>query len=422
LKVLGGHLLLGNTLGHHFSVLKLGFLSLSVAYGVFSSSTPDSIGLPEILTLVSIVLISGKSGIVSLLNAKAYSRSYALKFFYMSFFYMLIVPTVYGIVFNNAGVSNFLRDIIPFFYMFLFIFCSVAASKDYSRWVSYAGNSLCFIGMAFSLRYYSLENVSIEQVGSSVMFGDMNYFPMDPAVQFGAVFGFLEGIRHLEDKKVTKTVLYFLASGACILALAGMLIRAPLILFGLVLAWRLLSFRGEGAMRLLIRLSLPGILIALIFSFIPIFELIYEKSLAVGLNTKDREALEAFSSFLSSPMSFLFGTGWGGLFQSVSVGQEVRYVHNFVMYYALKAGLVGLVFATVFVVYIYGKLLLSFLKRFLKRCPFDIHMSVYVASLLVLSSSFFLQANFKSLTFGIVIAIVVFSFLDEVKIDNVAVV
>ena len=129
------------------------------------------------------------------------------------------------------------------------------------------------------------------------------------------------------------------------------------------------------------------------------------------MNTKDLEIVDAFGYFLQDSWSFLFGYGWGGLFQSISVGQEVRFVHNFIMYHAFKAGVIGFIFAFTIVSFLYGSLLVEFVSKSFSKTRLQFSTSLHVACLLTFTSSFFLQANFKSLSFGLIVAGAIYSLI-----------
>jgi hypothetical protein len=262
------------------------------------------------------------------------------------------------------------------------------------------------VEIIYSLRFFSIESVSIANVGGSIMFGNMNYFPQDPAVTFGAFFALSEGFRYFYKGKPYLSFMYVFSSIICLASLVGMMVRAPMILWFIVFLALVFFERSNIIARFLV----------LIFSFVLVYclwdrladliVLVAQKFSNVGMNNKDKEFLVVFKDVVSDPFVLLFGWGWGGLIQTPTFGGPVRFVHNFWVYFFAKAGVVGGIFASMIIVYGYLLLFTKVARSFLMGgvgAALGNWGSPAIGLLAVLSSSLFLQANFKSLTFGFIL-------------------
>lgn len=386
--------------------------ALGLIYAGFSSSTPDAIGLPELLIGLLLALIVGLSGPISLTTCITASTrtSILLPILQVSFLYLCIVPTVYGLAFNQVELMDWVRDIIPLFYMFLPVLWIPLLRQHPLVWAQIIAYVLTLIGTLFAIRFFLIDDVSILNLGRAVMFGDMNYFPMDPAVTFTAVFALLEGFRALENRSIRKALLWFMLSTICIASLAAMMVRAPLILYSIVLMTRVLTLKSAGILGAIVQTVTLFTFLFILALAAPVFELLVAKMEATGLNAKDAEIRTLIELAFSNPIALLFGTGWGGTFLSPAVGVHVRFIHNFAGYFFLKAGIFGLLISTLVILRTYPSLAYRWLtSNKPSRRSHTRLSSVHAACFVVLSSSFFLQANFKSLSFGLVLTIAMLS-------------
>lgn len=382
--------------------------AVGLVYGGFSSSTPDAIGIPEMLIGLLLVMIVGLRGAISPITSFTTSTrgSLLLPILQVSFLYLCIVPTVYGLAFNQVDPIDWVRDIIPFFYMFLPVLWIPLLRQNPQAWTQAIAYVLTVIGTLFAIRFFLIDDISIQEIGRAIMFGDMNYFPMDPAVTFAAVFSMLEGFRALESRSVRRSLIWFMLSAISLASLAAMMVRAPLILYSVVMIGRVLTLKARGFWGVSVKVITVISFLSISIVAVPLIELILAKMESVGLNAKDAEIQAVIDFVLSGPASLLFGTGWGGTFLSPAVGVQVRFVHNFSGYFLLKAGIVGLAIAALIVLRIYPCLVYRWVKAHKPSIrSYTLFNSLHAACFVALSSSFFLQANYKSLSFGLVLAI-----------------
>ena len=374
-------------------------------YGLFSSSTPSYITIAEVVIGFCLVIFMLMQ--LSLYYEKSIFLSKTSRFLKWSFFYFFFVISLFGFA-NGASAIEVFRDIVPILYLFLFFFMLPTIYTYHAECLKIIPAGLLFVGCAFSLRYFLIEGVEISKLGSSMMFGDMSYFPLDPAVTFGAVYALVEGFRLYSCNSYIKSLLYLWASTICVASLVGMVIRAPLILYMLVLIFLVLfHFKRISKLSLFIIFF-----IVLFFEKLPlldIYNIIFEKFWVAGMNAKDEEIIMVFNEIAREPKIFFIGAGWGAYSFSPAVGGEVRFFHNFMLYFLFKSGVLGLIFSVWVIFRFYFIPGFLFLMNIYRGCSVflkDNSLSVFFGALVALSSSFFLQPNFKSLSFGFLLVLV----------------
>lgn len=386
----------------HNAIRQLLALSIFVIYGLFSSPTPDSIGLAEALIALLLVALIVSSFDLRVLFVRSSTKVDFLVICALCFWLLMTVLPLVGMLRGN-NLNDVIRDMIPALYAFIFLLLWTSSSMNKASIESAIILGLVFVGMAFSLRYFQVDGVNWRNVGKATMFGDMRYLPQDPAVTFAAIFSLCEAFRFLNRKNLIFCITLLLISGVCISALIGMSVRAPILLYFLVVALYATIIGNLG-----IRFAIALLLIVLAINGWQTIEstggIISNKFSSVGFNSKEKEALAILAQIFQNPWIFFFGTGWGGLIETPTLSSEVRFVHNFALYYFVKAGLVGLIFAAALIYKSFFVLLgvvckWAFAPRF-KACFVNYESSVAIAILATFSSSLFLQANFKSLSFG----------------------
>lgn len=382
--------------GSNFSYTSL--MTASVVYGLFGSSTPSRLGAVELIIAALLIFAS-----LSQVPALRYLKR---DFFagYVFLICMLIVPSCIGFL-RGVELTDYGRDIIAFVFLMMFLVYQPLIHKNPNQFIKNVSLFVVFIGAVFSARYFYIDDVHLNLLGASRMFGDMRYLPMDPAVTFGAFFALVKGFFHLRVKEYFNSTFFLLISFLCFGALVGMLIRAPIILYFLVFSFLLVFFISVKIISFFILLILL-ILTVKANLFYSIFYLTIEKFNAVGWNNKGTELITVIQLIFSDSKLFLLGAGWGALVQTPVYEGAVRFVHNFFIYFLFKAGFLGAIFASVVIVKYYFFLLYMTIKIwFLKRNPRCYPAASSIAILATFTSSMWLQPTFKSLTFGLILAI-----------------
>lgn len=377
-------------------------LSIFFIYGLFSSSTPDSIGLAEALIAVLLAaLILGSVELRSLFVGSSTKVDF-LVICALCFWPLMTITPLVGMLRGN-NLNDVIRDMIPALYGFIFLLLWTSNSMNKASIEGAIIVGLVFVGVAFSGRYFLIDGVHWHTVGKATMFGDMRYLPQDPAVTFAAVFTLAEGFRSLNSKNILRCIMCLLVSVICISALIGMSVRAPILLYVLV-ATLYATIIGNLGVRLTIAAMIIIVAINSWHLFESTLEMVWAKFSSVGLNSKDKEAMALLAQIFGNPWTVFFGTGWGGLIHTPTLSSEVRFVHNFALYYFVKAGLVGLVLAAALIYksffVLLGKVCKWVFAQKFRGSFVNYESSLAIAILATFSSSLFLQANFKSLSFG----------------------
>ena len=119
----------------------------------------------------------------------------------------------------------------------------------------------------------------------------------------------------------------------------------------------------------------------------------------IGLNKRDLELSAVWDYSSSSLDSFLFGSGLGGgISSAVSGGHEWRFVHNMFAYYLFKTGIIGLLIYSVFFFYLIRHIFSAINFSWVSN-PFLYKSYAVIFSNFIING--FLEAGFKSLSFGI---------------------
>ena len=163
------------------SDFKLSCLVLAcLVYGVFGSPTPDHIGWPEAVVGGFLVLSVGTGGVLALLRVPQ-SMPFWVGAGQVFLFYGLAVSLSLS-VFYGHPVSQALRDLVPFLFLFLplFLWPLFLQSPRYGRALLFCG---LFIGVSFSLRSI------LSRVGSCFPFctEELLYLENMPTVLYAAL-------------------------------------------------------------------------------------------------------------------------------------------------------------------------------------------------------------------------------------------
>jgi hypothetical protein len=195
----------------------------------------------------------------------------------------------------------------------------------------------------------------------------------------------------------------FVVAAACfvfvpLLAMAFTLQRASLgwaglsfLVFGAVGCWR-------APLRMLVFLPLAGVLLFFRHDQVfTVFELLSHKTAIYGVNKRGMEMAAVWREISGTPLSMIFGTGWGGTFESPAVGgARINFTHSFISATMLKTGFAGLFFA---VAYMSGFFVQVY--RLLSR---DIILTMALAGPLFIDV--FLYASYKWLDFGLLLLLI----------------
>jgi len=386
------------------------FITLALlTYAFFSSSTPDSLGVAEALIAFSLLALSGSWGYF-VISGKALQHKNILEanlyIVYLIFLYLLYVPLVVGLIRGN-NLVDIIRDIIPFLYLFIIIFFDPFMKKNKKKYLKIFVLLLCIIGISFSIRHIgSIDNLST--LGKSIIFGDMNYFVMDPAVLFASTFllnyGYIGLFLEKGLRKKAISLILFIAGFVAFLSILGVIVRGQigLVLFSLFLSTIFIFIKRPFVISIFI---VPIILVFIVVfgeQIANIWSLIVEKTSHTGvLNNRDKEFSAVMQMLSLSLDNLLFGQGWGGLITSPVAG-TVRFTHFSVTYFLLKTGLVGAILFVLFILILFKYLQIIFLNNIF-------YFSLALAGFNSLIINVFLEAGYKTMSFGLLVLILILS-------------
>jgi len=348
-----------------------------VLYACFSSPTPDAPGLPEILILISIAFAALCGGIERATWQTLWAKPLAILVGYG-----LCAGMFVGVFAGNAS-ADMARDLVGF--MALAVPLLLAGHYKNPK-ILFA--VLLFIGMCFAARYLAMPDVLVG-LGNT----DLLYLANSPLVAFAATWLLLHGC--FQQKRVWLATVCVIASALPILAMAGMMQRATLAM--LAIAWLALLTVT------LIKNPRRGITVAIGFSILlymawpwatGLYGALVDKTNAVGWNARGAEITALADTVNQTPLTAIFGAGWGSMFKSPAVGDIwVRFSHSLLTSLWWKLGWVGFLLGIASIT--------ALIADMVKRLRHDLVM--LCALLLPLLPALLLYGSYKSLCFGLLL-------------------
>ncbi len=376
------------------------FIAACLIYSFFGSPTPDHLGWAEILIGVLLVMSVGTGGVFPLFRAPL-DRPFWYGAGQAFLIYGLGVSLSLSIFFGHP-LSQALRDLVPFLFLFLPVFFWPLLSQNprYGRALLFCG---VLIGALFSLRSV------LSKIGSCAPFcsEELLYLENMPTVLFAALILLGFPLQRFVCTGRAKAF-GFLIFCALVSLIPGMALvlssqRASL---GAVALYVLLIggfylYQRPGRV---VPVALLGLLFLLpLIAFLPaVVEALLSKTEQVGFNNRPEEAAAVWGAVAQNPFSLLFGLGWGAHFHSPAVGGvSVNFTHNFFTTMLLKCGLCGLIFSILYIAglaRVLGQVIfLNPVFGLALGAPFLIDITLY--------------ASFKSLDFGLTLLMISSSLL-----------
>jgi hypothetical protein len=382
-------------------------LGTLIVYGVYSTPTPDTITTAEVAIALLLSGIFGPS-ISQALAPHGATLKYSPAIIRLTGIFLILIPSATAIASSN-NLSNYIRDLIPLIYLFIPLLILPLALRNPTLWLNVIVGGLAIIAIAFTYRHFQVSEASFSEIGHRYISGGKDYFPLDPSIVFTATLFLTAGasliLRASSLSAILKGSAVVIVGFLPMTTLIGVVARGPLALVLASLAFVAVAsfFRHPGrsflmlSITLVVTLAMFSDIVAGVFS--STIELAIRKSEAVGINSRDLEIKAVIENADTLPMIF-FGEGWGGLLQNpIGGGAQWSFVHNSFAYFFFKSGIIGLAAWIAYVVWLskcsaaaYRRLNYLFTPYFLA-----------VANTAVLN--FFVQASFKSLTIGLVLAI-----------------
>lgn len=408
----------------NLSVKNYLFIAALLLYPTISNPFPSNIGIAEILIGFLFVLSIDYNYLLPL-----DPRPFSLKFDYLAplqiiLFILLFIPTLVIIISSKFTLSDYIRDVVPFLYIFIPYFYYSLIYSEF-KWYLCLPWIISLMGSILSFRYlyaiYAAHGLApFLSIGNASYRDDLLYLTYDSSAHFSAIFLLSSSTLLISKRKYVLSTLVFLLGMLSFLGNLLVAQRAPtfLTIFS-VFIFLVITF-ARSKKTYFITLALFGFSILLIMSIqfndllstllfdsekLPIFSKLLEKQEKFGLNSKDSELYTVLGIVLSSATNLLFGIGWGSVFQDPIIPEvEVSFTHSAFTYFLLKTGLLGLV---CFIAYLFI-IFKSFFGNSIFRLPttneFMTHKTlVFLSALPAIIIGVFFQVSYKTLSFGVVL-------------------
>ncbi|MCM2344551.1 MAG: hypothetical protein NDJ24_08325 [Alphaproteobacteria bacterium] len=373
-------------------------------YAVLGTPTPDRLGIIELLVGGGLLVAAGRSAIWQVIGTGRLCPGQP--FFTLNarllLFWGLTVPVLVALVAGH-DTGLILRDLVAFLFLLLPLFLWPCLD-DWPNAERLFPWLLCAVGVVYAVRV-----VGAVTLNHGALSWPTGYIT-DPANLLNAPTAlwallYLTGMGGWLLIRAS-TVRSFQLAAVCFLLvfllLAGMGAigqRAHIGAWGLaVLLWSgALLWRRPWALGRLLWLGLP-LLLVLGLSVSELMAGLLEKQALVGMNNRLEEARVVVESFHDRPWALLLGQGWGASIVSPAVGPyPVNYTHSLFTTYLLKTGLIGLMlvggYLLVLAAGIWRILWVFPVGGVALAAPFLIDISLY--------------ASFKTLDFGLLLALIV---------------
>ena len=375
-------------------------LAAMACYALFGSPTPDHPGAPELVIAILLVLAVGPpdalDGLVPDLSAPLWQTAGSI---------LLVYGLTAGLVMaalHGHDVMAVIRDVLPFLFMLLPLFLLKLYSA-YPQVLRYVVAGVLVIGLIFSLRSlpdigYQLAVLFLPNIFSGPQ-QELTYLANAPTILFAALFLLGYAGQKLVDDYTPQALLRFLLCAALALvillpvalttqraSLAYVVLYAALIA---LIAFYRAPYRALGLalVGFVILLPASGFLSELLGS-------LTQKTGLVGFNMRFEELTAVWQKISVSGWTMMFGTGWGGTFESPAVGgMRISFTHSLLSSMLLKLGLAGFI---LIILYLFG--LARLLPGLLRRSPY---LALALAGPVLIDV--FLYASFKSLDFGLIL-------------------
>ncbi len=361
-----------------------------ILYGLLSSPTPDFISWVEI-TIIGLLIIT--VGVIRPIVAFT-DMTMPMHLHYHKVFlgFMISIPMAIGVI-NGHDLVAIARDLFP-------IIALILPLCFYRQDMPLLPIIMAVAGGLFALRYLAplIPYLGFLSSGDALL-----YLANSPLVPFAAIMGF-HWASDIRDNSIMQRVFGLILCGLCFAAMGMMLQRAPFILCALACVGLL----GLRTVQKPVQSMVLGAVI--IMALVPVLPIIMDiaqslqsKTLTVGMNNR----VEEFQAVLAQ--SSWLGTGWGGEFQSPAVADIwVRFTHNIVSYYWLKAGVIGAILSVGFIA-LWGWQAIKIIRinpalGLAIAVPFLVHVTLYT--------------GFKTLDFALLITLITFTKSGDVKDDS----
>lgn len=394
----------------------LAFIIALLSYSLFSAPFPVKMGIAEILIGGLLVLfVSIPTGLIVMTGGfKLYQRYHALPIWlHMGFFLLIWWELFNGGIIQGWNVSDIVRDIIPFVYLFVPLLLLPAMHRSKVNWLQILPWIIAVMGVILSLRFYQVAQISPLDVGKMYYFDNFLYLPYDPCVIFAGIYLPLMAVHTWKSNKLISWLGSLMMIIGGFLALGSLMAvaqRAPLALAALCFGVYFLAVTRQSFKKLLLLiLLLVGIGFLAQDQIQNSYQLLVDKQESFGANGKTDELAAVLKETSQSPFTLLFGVGWGGLFHDPAVDNiQVSYTHSAFTFFMLKGGLVGIIIFLSYLFWICRHLLQGFTMQ---------KLPLILATVVPMFIGLLFQVSYKTLSYGMILTLMCLLF-DPMRVKN----
>lgn len=356
-------------------------LAAIALYALASSPTPDTVGAVEmmIMALLAVACLCGAS--MGLQLSTFWRGLWAVMLAYG-----LCVPAFIAAM-SGAPAGDMLRDITAYGALVLPL-CLSPLFIGRGQWFIY----ICVAaGLAMAARYIASPEIIWQSFAANLGDSGFLYLANSPLVMLAALWLMLNGF--FVERRWWLAVPMVALSLIPLCAMLAMSQRATMALW--LLAW------GVGVIVCAVRNPIRAAIVLAVGVAVLLAgwdvisaaaqSLMY-KTITLGTNARTDEWSAVMNILSQSPLTMIFGTGWGSTLSSPAVGDVwVRFVHGFVLATLWKTGMFGLCLTLC----AFAALLLSALRTKAVLAA--------ICLILALAAPFFLYGSYKSMCFGLIL-------------------
>ena len=374
------------------------FFSALTFYAIAGLPTPDHPGVAEIIIAGLLILAVGLPDAAAALRPGL--QEIPWKFFGKALLiYGLSVALVAGVM-QGHPASLILRDMIPFMFLVLPVLMAGLSERPASPRLMLAG--VLMVGLVFALRAVIEAYHGILPLLFFSKSSELTYLANAPTILFAGLFLFgAAGERLLREFTLRSLMIFIFCTGLALLTLLPPLLTAQ----RASMAYAVFYVAIVGVLGLYYYPRRMIVIIAMIAAAaLPLSGIIshavdqlMQKHVLVGLNMRAQELQAIWQRITETPFTLIFGTGWGGTFESPAVGGvRVNFTHSLLTSAVLKTGMAGFILVILYLFSLAGVLL-----ALIRRNPV---LALALAGPVLIDT--FLYASFKSFDFGLILLLI----------------
>lgn len=377
-----------------YAQFKAWVLCLTIlVYALWGSPTPDDPGVLELVLGGLLIFIVGFEGLGYALRVRQGAVLPQITIAQLFLYAGLSFPVIAAVIADHP-LTFVARDLTAFLFMVLPLFLWPLLQRE-PKACTILLYSVVALGVIFAVR----TRLAFPFIGSN---DSLYYLSNMPSVLFAAIYLAGIGLNRfscgLGAFCIGRTLLLMALAYSCLLLMIETQQRASLGAFALSMIIILaVNFIKAPKRTALVIIALAAAIVVYWASIYGVIESLLLKTSVVGGNMRAQEWQAVWNEVSGNPLSIMFGQGWGAMLSDPAVaGIRVNFTHGLASSMVLKMGVFGCLLALAYV--------LTLLYTALKYLKTDTVMVLALAAPILIDT--FLYASFKSLDFGLVLALI----------------